>query len=154
MGGYFTHHVGCYRSDVRAISPHSGGTIADLSVCTTGHVPVVIFHGTADSVIDDACDDPTVPPDTGFPASATLWAQKNGCQNTYSTTAEDGMSGSNGQCYLYDGCPADGQVELCTFTGMDHCWAGGTAAGSGGNACPSYASATALQWGFFKTYAW
>ena len=67
MGGYFTHHIGCYRSDMRAVAPHSGGTLADLSACTTGHVPIIIFHGTADPVIDDACDDPTVPGDTGFP---------------------------------------------------------------------------------------
>jgi polyhydroxybutyrate depolymerase len=154
MGAYFTHHVGCYRSDVRAVAPHSGGTLADLSVCTTGHVPAIIFHGTADEVIDDACDDPTVPSDPGFPASATLWAKKNGCENTYSVMPDVGSGGGKGKCYLYDGCPADGQVELCTFENMDHCWAGGISAGSGGNACPSYANATELQWNFFQHYAW
>jgi polyhydroxybutyrate depolymerase len=54
MGGYFTEHVGCYRSDIRGLAPHSGGTLADLSACTTGHVPIILFHGLADSVIDDA----------------------------------------------------------------------------------------------------
>jgi len=154
MGGYFTHHIGCYRSDIRAAAPHSGGTIADLSVCKTGHVPVIILHGTSDGVIDDACDDPTVSSDPGFPASATLWARKNGCMDTYSTLATAGTGGGVGQCYLYDQCPPDGQVEVSTFTGMGHCWAGGTVAGSGGNACPSYADATELQWTFFKKYAW
>ena len=156
MGAYFTHHVGCYRSDMRAIAPHSGGTLADLSVCTTGHVPVIIFHGTKDSVIDDACDDPTVTPDTGFPASANLWATKNGCKTTYTTLPNDSDAGGTGQCYLYDGCPADGQVEACTFNGMDHCWAGGaTDAGAGASsACPTYASATQREWSFFKQYAW
>jgi polyhydroxybutyrate depolymerase len=155
MGGYFTHHVGCYRSDIRAVAPHSGATIDDLSVCTTGHVPIIIFHGLADPVIDDACDDPNVPEDPGYPASAKLWAEKNGCANTYTTIPTDGSGGGNGQCYLYDGCPSDGQVELCTFTGMVHCWAGGNASGSGGtNACPTYADATALEWAFFKKYAW
>jgi polyhydroxybutyrate depolymerase len=180
MGGYFTHHIGCYRSDMRAIAAHSGGTIDDLSSCTTGHVPIIIFHGTGDPVIDDACDDPTVPQDVGFPASATLWAAKNGCATTYTTSpANPGGSnvdagpedaspedaspedaggrdgGSTGQCYLYDGCPADGQVELCTFNGMGHCWAGGNdTPDAGGSACPTYASATALQWSFFKKYAW
>jgi polyhydroxybutyrate depolymerase len=155
MGGYFTHHVGCYRSDVRGIAPHSGGTLSDLSVCTTGHVPAIIFHGASDSVIDDGCDDPFGVPDPGFPASATLWAKKNGCQNTYTTLPTDGTKGGKGQCYLYDGCPPDGQVELCTFTGMDHCWAGGNASGAGGsNACPNWADATQLQWDFWKKYAW
>jgi polyhydroxybutyrate depolymerase len=154
MGGYFTHHIGCYRSDMRAVAPHSGGTLADLSPCTTGHVPIIIFHGTADSVIDDACDDPHVTPDVGFPASATLWAGKNGCQSTYSTIPTSGSGGGDGQCYLYDGCPSDGQVELCTFTGMNHCWAGGSTMGAEGNSCPTYASATELEWSFFKKYAW
>jgi polyhydroxybutyrate depolymerase len=155
MGGYFTHHIGCYRTDMRAVAPHSGGTLADLSVCTTGHVPIIIFHGTLDPVIDDACDDPTVPNDVGFPASATLWAAKNGCQTTYTTLPTDSDAGGHGQCYLYDGCPADGQVEACTFTGMVHCWAGGSIAGGNADtACPTYASATQLEWQFFKKYAW
>lgn len=151
MGGYFTHHVGCDRTDVRAVAPHSGGTIASLSSCATGHVPVIIFHGTADGLIASGCDDPNGTAQSGFPPSATLWAQKNGCQTTYTTTAEKGMGGGDGQCYLYDGCPADGQVELCTFTGMGHCWAGGSGTA---NACPTYASATQLEWDFFKAHAW
>jgi len=154
MGGYFAEHIGCYRSDMRAVAPHSGGTIADLSVCTTGHVPIILFHGTADEVIDDACDDPTVTADVGFPPAASLWAAKNGCGTTYTTVPTNGAGGGTGQCYVYDGCPADGQVELCTFDGMDHCWAGGASAGAGGNSCPTYADATSLEWAFFKKYAW
>jgi polyhydroxybutyrate depolymerase len=152
MGGYFTHHVGCYRDDVRAVAPHSGATIASLSSCTTGHRPVIIFHGTGDQLIAPGCDDPSSPAQSGFPPSATLWAQHNGCASTYTTLPESGDGGS-GQCYLYDGCPADGQVELCTFTGMGHCWAGGASASST-YACPSYPSATQLEWDFFKHYAW
>ncbi|HEX7666818.1 MAG TPA: PHB depolymerase family esterase, partial [Polyangiaceae bacterium] len=33
MGAYFTEHLGCTRADLRAIGPHSGGTLADLSSC-------------------------------------------------------------------------------------------------------------------------
>jgi poly(3-hydroxybutyrate) depolymerase len=155
MGGYFTHHVGCGRTDVRAVAPHSGGTIATLSACKTGHVPVIIFHGTGDTLIADGCDDPNGTAQSGFPPSATLWAQKNGCKTTYTTVTENGAQGGAGQCYVYDGCPADGQVELCTFTGMGHCWAGGST-GDGGApfGCPTYASATQLEWDFFKKHAW
>jgi len=157
MGGYFSHHIGCYRSDMRAVGPHSGGTIADLSACTTGHMPIIIFHGTTDPIIADGCDDPNAIPVAGFGASATLWAAKNGCKSTYTTITTDGDAGGSGQCYLYDGCPADGQVELCTFNGMGHCWAGGSSAGDAGEGlfgCSSYASATQLEWSFFKKYAW
>jgi poly(3-hydroxybutyrate) depolymerase len=152
MGGYFSHHVGCDRTDVRAIGPASGGTIADLSACKTGHVPVIMFHGTSDGLIADGCDDPNGAAQLGFPPSATLWAKKNGCGTTYKTTTNMGTTGS-GQCYLYDGCPADGQVELCTFNGMSHEWAGGSNASSAFGD-PSYASATQLEWAFWKKYAW
>jgi polyhydroxybutyrate depolymerase len=155
MGGYFSHHIGCYRDDIRAVAPGSGGTLADLSACTTGHVPVIIFHGAADPLISDGCDDPTAVPVAGFPASATLWAAKNGCKNTYTTLPTDGDGGGAGQCFVYDDCPSDGQVEVCTFTGMGHCWAGGSPTGTGAEfGCPTYASATQLQWSFFKQYAW
>jgi polyhydroxybutyrate depolymerase len=153
MGGYFSHHIGCYRSDVRAVGPHSGGTIASLSSCTTGHVPIIIFHGTSDPLIAPGCDDPNSPAQSGFPPSATLWAQKNGCHTSYTTLTEQGDGGGAGQCYIYDGCPADGQVELCTFNGMAHCWAGGSPS-AGMFSCPTYASATELEWAFFKKYAW
>jgi poly(3-hydroxybutyrate) depolymerase len=158
MGGYFTHHVGCDRTDVRAIAPHSGGTIASLSSCATGHMPVIIFHGTSDDVIEDGCDipSPQASPVRGFPATATLWAMKNGCDTTLPTAvATNGAGGGDGECYLYSGCPSDGQVELCTFTSMGHCWAGGdTAEGGAEYSCPTYASATQLEWSFFKKYAW
>lgn len=154
MGGYFTHHIGCDRTDIRAVAPHSGGTLASLSSCKTGHLPIIIFHGTADTLIAPGCDDPNSAPQSGFPASATLWAQKNGCGTTFTTVTENGSGGGDGQCYVYDGCPADGQVELCTFTGMGHCWAGGSTGNGGMGGCPTYASATQLEWAFFKAHAW
>jgi len=156
MGGYFTHHIACDRTDIRGAAPHSGGTIASLAGCQTNHIPIIIFHGTADPLISPGCDDPSSAQNPGFPASATLWAQKNGCAATYTTVTEDGPAdGGDGQCYLYDGCPTDGQVELCTFTGLGHVWAGSTVCPSCvGDGGADYASATALEWSFFKRYAW
>jgi polyhydroxybutyrate depolymerase len=154
MGGYMTHHIACDRSDIRAAAPHSGGTLADLSSCKTKHVPIIIFHGTADPLIAANCDDPKLAPDPGFTASATLWAQKNGCKSTFTTVPANGMNGSNGSCYVYDGCPADGQVEMCSFQDLPHAWAGAPVCPSCIGEGPSYASATQLQWEFFKKYAW
>ncbi len=154
MGGYMTHHIACDRTDFRAAAPHSGGTLASLSACKTAHLPIIIFHGTSDALIAPGCDDPNSSAQAGFPASATLWAQKNGCKATYTTIPEDGTGGNNGQCYLYDGCPADGQVELCTFTNMNHAWAGSTTCPSCIGSGTGYVSATQLQWSFFKKYAW
>jgi polyhydroxybutyrate depolymerase len=154
MGGYFTHHIACDRMDFRAAAPHSGGTMAALSSCTTGHMPIIIFHGTADPLIAGSCDDPKLSSDPSFPPSATLWAEKNGCKPTYTTIPANGTSGSNGTCYMYDGCPADGQVEMCSFQDMAHCWAGAPVCPGCIGEGPNYASATKLQWEFFKKYAW
>jgi len=154
MGGYFSHHVGCDRPDFRAVAPHSGGTIASLDTCKSGHMPIIIFHGDADPLIAAGCDDPTAPVQSGFPASATLWAKKNGCQATYTTIPESGTGGNNGQCYLYDGCPADGQVELCTFPTLAHAWAGAPVCQNCIGSGAGYPSATQLEWAFFKKYAW
>ena len=155
MGGYLSHHIACHRDDVRAVAPHSSGTIASLASCTTGHVPMIIFHGLSDPTIAPGCDDPSSPAQAGYEASASLWAAKNGCKSSSTPISTNGTGGGNGTCFLYDACPADGQVELCTFNGMSHCWAGGDSSGDGaGSACPTYASATELEWSFFKTYAW
>ena len=151
MGGYFSHHIACDRPDFRAAAPHSGATMADLSSCPTKHVPMIIFHGLADTLINAGCSDPNASPELGFPASATLWAQKNGCQKTYKTIAMPGSTmGNNGNCYLYDGCPSDGQVELCTFANMPHAWAGATSCPGCIGSGAGYASATQLEWEFFR----
>jgi poly(3-hydroxybutyrate) depolymerase len=88
-----------------------------------------------------------VSPPQGVTPSATQWAQKNGCAGTVTRHTVKG-----GECIYYQGCPADGQVALCTFTGMAHCWAGGESGSI--FACPTYEDATALEWAFFKQYAW
>lgn len=147
MGGYFAHHAGCMRSDIRAVAPHSGGT-HDLAACPVARKPIIMFHGDADEVIPVGCDDPNAKnPPAGFTPSATAWAAHNGCANTVHT-----VSVEKGTCSYYDDCPPDGQVAICVLQGMDHCWAGGTDDGFG-DACPGWASATQLEWDFFQTYA-
>ena len=142
MGGYFSHHVGCMRDDIRAVAPHSGGT-HPFDYVHDGHKPIIIFHGTSDTdrprrLRRSGRDSPN-----GETASATAWAQKNGCASTTTIVNVQG-----GTCAYYDGCPADGQVAVCKFAGMGHCWAGGHS--NSAFACASYADATALEWAFFK----
>jgi polyhydroxybutyrate depolymerase len=144
MGGYFAHHAGCRRPDIRGIAPHSGGT-HDLGGCASAKKPVIIFHGTADPVIAAGCNDPAALPVSGVTPAADAWAAHNGCAPTTTSTSVTG-----GTCKKYDNCPVGGQVELCTFTAMGHCWAGGPAV----YGCPGYADATQLEWQFWKQYAW
>ena len=144
MGGYFAHHAGCRRTGIRGIAPHSGGT-HDLTGCASAKKPVIIFHGTADPVIPAGCNDPAALPVAGAMPAAEAWATHNGCALTTTNTAVAG-----GTCKRYNNCPVGGQVELCTFTAMGHCWAGGPAI----YGCPTYADATRLEWQFWKQHAW
>jgi polyhydroxybutyrate depolymerase len=147
MGGYFSHHAGCMKADIRAVAPHSGGT-HDLSACANPKKPIIMFHGLSDGVIAPGCNDPASPAVGGVVPAATAWAQHNGCSLTTQT-----IDVKNGSCKVYTDCPDGGQVELCTFGGMGHCWAGGPPS-AGVFACPAYAEATRLEWEFFKQYAW
>ncbi len=147
MGGYYSHHLGCMRPDIRAVAPHSGGT-HELSGCVNARRPIIMFHGKSDTLIAPGCQDPASPPVGNVVPAATAWAAHNGCGTTTTSRAVQG-----GTCVHYEGCPTGGQVELCTFDGMAHCWAGGTA-NAGVYSCPAYEAATQLEWAFFKTYAW
>jgi polyhydroxybutyrate depolymerase len=151
MGGYFSHYVACKRPDFRAAGPHSGGTMANLSSCATQRMPMIIFHGNVDPLINEGCSDPMGTLEPGFPAAPTLWAQRNGCQDTYSPVTDDG---ANGECYLYDGCPADGQVKLCIFDGLAHAWSGAPVCDACIGLGIGFPSATRIEWDFFKKHAW
>ncbi len=107
-----------------------------------------MFHGTSDPIIPIGCTDPAATPVSGVEPAATAWARHNGCDTTTTTS-----SIANGTCVAYTGCPADGQVTLCTLDAMGHCWAGG-AANTGPYACPEFPTATELTWEFFKQHAW
>jgi polyhydroxybutyrate depolymerase len=136
MGGYFSHHAGCMRPDLAAVAPHSGATHPFTS-CAPGPKPVIIFHGTADNVIAQSCDD----------TARQQWVQKNGCG-----TGVDNVTVMGGHCEWSQGCPAHGQVVYCLFDNMAHAWAGG--APNQNFSAPDYESATELSWSFFKNYAW
>lgn len=135
MGGYFSNETGCLRSEIAAIGPHSGGS-HELTACASRRKPVILFHGAADGLIPATCGE----------EARDRWAALNGCGQT-----TENRQVKNGHCEYSQGCPADGQVVLCLFDGMDHGWAGGA---EGAYSFPDYESASELGWSFFKTYAW
>ncbi len=135
MGGYFSNHIGCQRSDlVRAIAPHSGGTY--LGACPGGPTPTLLIHGTGDALIDPDCGE----------EARNVWAARNGCSTRFRTVAVEG-----GHCEWHLDCPPDGQVVLCLFDDMCHGWAA-TGDGSCTNSAGGdmYEDATSLIWEFFK----
>jgi polyhydroxybutyrate depolymerase len=145
MGGYFAHHAGCEGAGLAGVAPHSGGT-HDLTACANAKMPIIMFHGAADPLVPAGCDDPNAIQPLTEGAAAARWAAHNGCATTTTTHAVE-----NGTCASYDGCPVGGQVELCTFNAMGHCWAGGD--GVNVYSCGNYESATELEWAFWKQYA-
>lgn len=135
MGGYFSNEVGCLRSDMAAVGPHSGGG-HDLRRCPGKIKPVIIFHGDADWLIY-------------YPNGLEMrdrWVKRNGC-----STRSDNVKVKRGTCEYYRDCPPGGQVALCHFDGLGHAWAGGSGSLF---ADPNYESASKLGWEFFKKYAW
>jgi polyhydroxybutyrate depolymerase len=153
MGGYFSNETGCMREDIRAIGPHSGGS-HDFATCNVTNKPVIVMHFEGDGLIPYGC---------GTQARDRWLALNVGCQlDQPTTTAIQG-----GRCEYYAGCPADGQVAMCSFTIPStgtrneafpgHGWSGGSKQGSANGAAfaiPETASATELSWSFFQQYAW
>jgi poly(3-hydroxybutyrate) depolymerase len=110
---------------------------------------VILFHFENDTLITYDCS----------MEARDRWVARNGCMSA----APEVMEVMGGRCEYYKGCPADGQVALCTFQEppgsgaliAGHAWSGGSQAGEGASfAIPQTASATELGWAFFKKYAW
>jgi polyhydroxybutyrate depolymerase len=150
MGGYFANETACLRPEVRAVAPHSGGS-HDLAACSSPRKPVLLMHFQEDALIPYSCGQ----------QARDRWVQKNGC----SAEAPDVKPVLGGSCEYYKGCPADGQVAMCSFnapmTGtrnelyVGHAWSGGSKVGTGAAfAIPETESASELSWSFFKQYAW
>jgi poly(3-hydroxybutyrate) depolymerase len=150
MGGYFANETACTRTEVRAVAPHSGGS-HDLAACASQRKPVLLMHFQEDALIPYRCGQ----------QARDRWVQKNGC----TAEAPDVKPVQGGSCEYYKGCPADGQVAMCTFNVpmqsmgnepyVGHGWAGGSKQGMGASfAIPDVESASELSWSFFKQYAW
>jgi polyhydroxybutyrate depolymerase len=150
MGGYLANESACLRPEIRGIAPHSAGT-HDLASCPVANKPVLIMHFEGDSLIPYSCGT----------QARDRWVARNGCQplNPIVETV------AGGRCEYYQGCAANGQVGMCTFTipagnggsYPGHAWSGGSKDGTSGGsayAIPETASASELSWAFFRKYAW
>ena len=113
-------------------------------------VPVIAFHGTADTI------DPFTGNGLGYwtysvPAAAHLWASHDRCAASPQTAA-----GSGYRLTRYTGCAGGTQVELYALIGEGHEWPGGPAMpklitsvlGPQSDAV----DANALMWAFFRAH--
>jgi polyhydroxybutyrate depolymerase len=144
-GGFLSHRLGCELSDrIAAIAPVAG--VMGIPTCNpTRPVPVMEFHGTADSLVpydgDAAISYPSVA-DT-----IAGWVQRDGCQGAPTTTYSKG----DATCVTYAQCAAGAEVTLCTITGGGHTWPGGTPFPLLGNTSTDI-SATDAMWTFFQKH--
>ncbi len=107
-GAFMLNQIACRLGLFRAISSHAGGAPYDdpdgTKRCVpVGKMPAIVFHGTADAVVDFG----------GAEDQVSFWAAKNGCGNTRSATTP-------APCVQVDGCPAADPVHLCAIEGGNH----------------------------------
>jgi len=144
-GGFMTNRLACDLSDrIAAFAPVAGQNLT--RTCTPSHpVPVLHFHGTADSTVPYEGD-----PDSNWPSvptSLAAWAQRDGCATSpieLSTTIDS-------RCESWPTCQEGSEVILCTVQGGAHTWPGGIDIPSLGYVSKTLL-ATDLMWDFFQRH--
>jgi polyhydroxybutyrate depolymerase len=138
-GGRMTSQVGCDLSTVvAAVAPVAG--LRFPTPCSSARpVPVVAFHGTADSV--NPYDGNGAPYWTySVPTAEQNWGAHNECGVTPTVTPVT----TGVDLTAYTGCSAGADVELYVTTGADHVWPGASSTDA--------IHATDLMWAFFNAH--
>jgi polyhydroxybutyrate depolymerase len=158
-GGMMALTLGCAHDDRFAAVAAVAGTI-ELRECGAERaVPLLAFHGTADTAVD--FDDGEIPvvianqsrnqPGTSVPDAVAQWAARNGCTDP---PAEEDIA--DDVLLLRHDCPAGAETELYVVEGGGHTWPGSNASALlVEQAGPTTMSidATELTWDFFRGQA-
>lgn len=122
-GGFLSHRLACEASDViAAIGPVAGVLGIDSSACTPSRpVPVVHFHGTADTIVeyDGGCG-LCVSDSESVADTIAGWVERNGCTGAPEVVLRNGSA----TCETTRGCDGDASVTLCSIADAGHCWPG------------------------------
>lgn len=118
-GGFLSHRLACEAADIiAAVGPVAGALVLVEEDCQPARpIPVIHFHGTADTVVPYAGNGSGFPP---VEESLQGWADRNGCDADSSVTLEM----DDASCQTWDGCDGDATVTLCSLEGSEHCWPG------------------------------
>jgi len=121
-GGFLSHRLACEASDlIAAVAPVAA--VNGMETCTPSRpIPVLRFHGTADSLVPYEGIAGFVRNYISVEQSFTDWAARNGCTDGMPT---ESFQNGDAHCRSYTECDDDAEVTLCLVDGMDHCWPGG-----------------------------
>jgi polyhydroxybutyrate depolymerase len=145
-GGFFSYRLACERAErFAAIAPVAGSE--NVFPCNPSRpVPVMHFHGTADTTIP--YEGGTIPlgrPYSSAPDTVAKWAERNGCKGTLEETYRQADS----ICRTHTGCSAP--ATLCTVQNGGHTWPGGLMPAEYGYTTRNL-DATREMWRFFELH--
>ncbi|GAA0641937.1 hypothetical protein GCM10010174_75570 [Kutzneria viridogrisea] len=145
-GARMTSQLGCELSTrVAAIAPVSGLRLP-TGCRPTRPVPVVAFHGTADTVNQyNGGKSPTW--DYSVPVAAQRWAGADGCAPTPGAQQVEPLVTAT----TYQGCGGGAQVRLYTISGGKHAWPG-TPGSMAKGLTPPRIDPNELMWTFFAAH--
>ncbi len=146
-GAQMANWLGCELADqVAAIAPVSGGYPRAEACRPSRPVPVVAFHGTADSLLpyEGMGQGKLMFP---IPEWAANWAALNGCSATPAVTLQHGQV--TGQ--TWSNCREGADVVLYTVEGGGHSWPGSDIAPEAGITTQDI-NATDVIWEFFAAH--
>ncbi len=142
-GGFLSHRLGCDLSmRIAAIAPVAG-VLAPAACDAKRAVPVMDFHGTADSVVPYAGN-------ASYSSAAdtiAAWAKRNGCAGQPVETFRKG----DAHCATYATCVDRATTTLCTIDNGGHTWPGGLPIPALGVTTTNL-SATDAMWTFFTEH--
>lgn len=125
-GAFLSYRLACELSDrIAAVAPVAGQTTV-VPCSPRRPVPVMHFHGTADTLVPYDGGSPPLFSKLRFPAvrdTISGWVQRNGCKNPKRTI----LTLPDSRCERYEGCSEDATVTLCTVDKGGHNWPGGPA---------------------------
>jgi len=124
-GGGMSFVLSCTLSDrIAAVGMVGAAHLLPFSWCTDHRpVPMIAFHGTADSAVPYKGGFSWVAPDRfpSIPAFTANWARRNGC----GTNPVDSVVAADVTRREYTNCADDAAVVLYTIKGGGHTWPGG-----------------------------
>ncbi|MEM9955217.1 MAG: PHB depolymerase family esterase [Chloroflexota bacterium] len=146
-GGTMVYKAACNAPDLFAGIAAVGGTMrtAQTDSCEDAQLPVVIIHGTADTVVSFDGSDSRF----SVPRATLFWAEQNDCNLEEAPNVTDSRSSDGYSSFFYEDCPNGDLVLMHSLEDIGHTWAGAEAYVRGLSPQRPYLDTARIIWGFF-----